>query len=142
MSRIYVASSWRNDYQPEVVRALLGAGHEVYDFRNPRPGDTGFAWSEIDPDWLQWSPERFMEGLKHPVAQSGFASDKEALDWCDTCVLVLPSGRSAHLEAGYCIGRGKRTCVLVKPEKFEPELMNLLADAQFTDIAEVVEWCG
>lgn len=31
---IYVASSWRNTYYPEVVQALRDAGHEVYDFRN------------------------------------------------------------------------------------------------------------
>ena len=30
---IYVASSWRNTYYPEVVQALRDAGHEVYDFR-------------------------------------------------------------------------------------------------------------
>lgn len=29
--RIYVASSWRNTYQPGVVAALREAGHEVYD---------------------------------------------------------------------------------------------------------------
>ena len=34
MARIYVASSWRDPYQPEVVAALREAGHEVYDFRN------------------------------------------------------------------------------------------------------------
>ncbi len=31
--RIYVASSWRNIYQREVVRLLRAAGHEVYDFK-------------------------------------------------------------------------------------------------------------
>ena len=36
MARIYVASSWRNVYYPEVVTRLREAGHEVYDFRNPR----------------------------------------------------------------------------------------------------------
>ena len=33
--KIYVASSWRNEYYPEVVEKLREAGHEVYDFRNP-----------------------------------------------------------------------------------------------------------
>ena len=33
--KIYVASSWRNEYYPEVVAKLREAGHEVYDFRNP-----------------------------------------------------------------------------------------------------------
>ena len=32
---IYVASSWRNAYQPEVVARLRSEGHSVYDFRNP-----------------------------------------------------------------------------------------------------------
>jgi len=50
---IYVASSWRNTHQPSVVAALREAGHDVYDFRNPRPGDHGFHWSMIDPDWKE-----------------------------------------------------------------------------------------
>ena len=29
---IYVASSWRNTYYPEVVQALRDAGHEVFTF--------------------------------------------------------------------------------------------------------------
>jgi hypothetical protein len=41
--RIYVASSWRNLYQPTVVTALRQEGYEVYDFRHPAPGDDGFA---------------------------------------------------------------------------------------------------
>ena len=39
--KIYVASSWRNEYYPEVVEKLREAGHEVYDFRNPPSNATG-----------------------------------------------------------------------------------------------------
>lgn len=35
MAMIYVASSWRNQYFPDVVKKLHEFGHEVYDFRNP-----------------------------------------------------------------------------------------------------------
>ena len=38
MARIYVASSWRNPYYPDVVEALWASGHEVYDFRGPGMG--------------------------------------------------------------------------------------------------------
>ena len=48
MAKIYVASSWRNPYFPEVVEALRAAGHEVYDFRNPPHGGAGFHWTDID----------------------------------------------------------------------------------------------
>ena len=128
--KIYVASSWRNPIQQEIVSILRDAGHEVYDFRNPEPGNTGFAWSRIDPDWLGWKPAKFAALLTtHPVAAAGFALDKDALDWCDTCVMVLPCGRSAHLEAGYACGQGKRVVFYLHPDKFEPELMYLLGTA-------------
>lgn len=139
--RIYVASSWRNALQPSVVEALRAAGHEVYDFRNPAPGNHGFSWSEIDPEWKDWDPETFNRLLSsHPVAASGFASDKGGLEWCDTCILVLPCGRSAHLELGYAAGQGKDTFVLLHPDKFEPELMYLLNTACSTSIEQIIGW--
>src|ERR1035437_4666705 len=126
--KIYVASSWRNPIQQEIVCLLRGAGHEVYDFRNPAPGQHGFAWSEVNANWLQWSPEQFAADLYsgHPAVTRGFTLDKDALAWAEACVLVLPCGRSAHLEAGYCAGQGKRTIFYLHPDKFEPELMYLL----------------
>ena len=132
--RIYLASSWRNPEQPELVQALRHWGHQVYDFRNPAPGNDGFRWTELDPDWLNWTPERYAELVRtHPIARAGFALDHAALDWCDTCVLLLPCGRSAHLEAGYAAGQGKRVIVYLRPDQFEPELMYLLCSAIVTD---------
>jgi len=138
--RIYVASSWRNTAQPSLVVALRAAGHEVYDFRNP-PKGTGFAWRELEPDWQSWTPERYAEMVTgHPRAREGFDSDKAALDWCDTCVLLLPCGRSAHLEAGYAAGQGKEVIVRLDPDQFEPELMYLLCAALAHSTAAIVEY--
>jgi len=135
--RVYVASSWRNPTQPKVVQALRAAGVDVYDFRNPRPGDHGFRWSEIDPEWQQWTPEKFSTALAHPIAVAGFESDMDALKACDTCVLLLPCGRSAHLEAGWAAGAGKRLIILLA-DGCEPELMYRMAEIA-TTIEEVVE---
>lgn len=122
--RIYVATSWRNERQPEVVQALRAAGHKVYDFRNPRPGDKGFHWSEIDPAWKEWTPEELRAALSHPIAERGFASDMRALRWAEAVVLLLPCGRSAHLEIGWALGRGKLGVIFAFPdEPVEPELM-------------------
>lgn len=120
--KIYVASSWRNDYQQHVVAALRGEGHQVYDFKNPKDGEHGFSWSAIDPNWKSWTPEQFKKALQHPIARKGHQSDHDAMVWCDTCVLVLPCGSSAHLEAGWCAGRGKNVLVYA-PALREPELM-------------------
>jgi hypothetical protein len=130
MRRIYVASSWRNSHYPAVVQALRDAGHDTYDFRNPEPGDTGFQWSAIDPNWETASVERYLEILAHPLAEAGFQKDASAMKQSDTCVLVLPCGRSAHLEAGWFCGQG-RDCFILYPEgvNVEPELMSKMATA-------------
>lgn len=122
MRRIYVASSWRNPHQPGVVEALRKAGHLVYDVRNPAKGERGFSWGEVDPDWRTWTGNTFRAALKHPISQRGFDNDHSAMEWADTLVLVLPCGRSAHLEAGWAAGAGKQVWILLLGEN-EPELM-------------------
>lgn len=133
MAKVYVASSWRNPFQQDVVEFLRSQGHEVYDFKNP-PGRTGFQWSDIDQNWQNWSTEQFHEALNHPIAQAGFDSDFNAMKWADTCVMVLPCGRSANTEAGWMKGAGKRVMVY-SPKKEEPELMykiyDLVSDSMF-----------
>lgn len=135
MSSIYVASSWRNDIQPTVVDVLREDGHEVYDFRNP-PLGTGFAWSQVDPNWKSWTADEYRKALRHPVSLAGFGSDFAGMQGADTCVLVLPSGRSAHLEAGYMAGQGKRVIILTRDGE-EPELMALLCDEIVSSIEEL-----
>lgn len=76
--KIYVASSWRNEFYPEVVGSLRKAGHEVYDFRNPPQGGHGFRWSEISADYEQWSPAEYREQMRHPLAVAQLRNDVEA----------------------------------------------------------------
>lgn len=139
--KIYVASSWRNRIQPDIVEQLREAGHEVYDFHHPEPGNDGFSWSEIDPNWRSWTTEQFRKALNHPIAVDGFTLDMNALRWCDACVLVLPCGRSAHLELGYAVGAGKKTIALALPEfgPHEPELMYRMLNAVCLSVDEVKE---
>lgn len=139
--KIYVASSWRNYLQAGVVAMLRAAGHDVYDFKNPRAGDNGFGWRSIDPDWQRWTPERFRECLSHPVAVAGFDSDFDAMRAADACVLVLPCGRSAHLEAGYFVGAGKPVYVLMT-EQQEPELMYRMAKRVLVNTDELLDVFG
>ena len=138
MAKIYVASSWRNQYYPVVVKALRGAGHEVYDFRNPPQGGNGFRWTDLDDNAPNWTFEEYAEGLHHPLAERQFESDLMALQQADTCVLVLPCGRSAHTEAGWMAGAGKRVIVYI-PEMIEPELMYKLFDEVVGSLDDLVE---
>jgi len=148
MTRIYLASSWRNASQPEAVFRLRGAGHEVYDFRNPQTpwtsddlGDSsgGFSWADIDPEWEMWSPWSFRQALTTETAGVGFANDWGAMDACEVGVLLLPCGRSAHLEAGYFAGTPGKRLFIVAPVIDEPELMYLMADRIFGSIEELLQ---
>jgi hypothetical protein len=143
--RVYVASSWRNDLQPLIVLTLREAGHQVYDFRNPTVGYDnpnglahGFQWSSIDPHWESWAPDAYRDALTHPLSEQGFLSDWGAMQWADTGVLVLPSGRSAHLEAGYFSGAGKALYILMQ-ERQEPELMYRMASGICLSVREMIE---
>lgn len=136
--KIYVASSWRNKYQPEVVRVLRATNFEVYDFRNPAEGDYGFSWEEVDPNWQNWTFEEYKRALEHPAAKRGFNFDMEALSWCDACVLVLPCGRDAHLELGWACGRGKMTIIYSPPEiQVEPGLMSKMVNLQTSNLNDI-----
>lgn len=137
---IYVASSWRCRRHPIVVKALRGCA-DVYNFREPVPGGSGFSWSEIDPEWKEWDAHRYIAALDHPVAVEGFRADENALRACDACVLVLPCGRSAHLEAGVVVGSCKPLAILLDPEeRIEPELMYAMADVVTDDLTVLANW--
>lgn len=151
-SRVYVASSWRNTFQPIVVAACLAAGMDVYDFKAE---GAGFSWKDVDPTWLDdvvdpaapRQPEgmtfkRLEEMLGHPRAMAGFARDYLAMQQADTFVMVLPCGRSAHLELGWAIGQGKRTAILNMEDAPEPDLMVLMADYRTDNLIDLLAWMG
>ncbi len=116
--KVYVASSWRNPEQQRVVETLRGWGFEVYDFRSSQ---SAFNWAAIDPNWRDWPIKEFIKALNHPVSKKGFVSDMTALRDSDIVILVLPCGKSAHLEAGFAAGTGKPLLIL-SPLRCEPEL--------------------
>lgn len=139
MAKIYVASSWRNKYQPQVVTRLRLTGHEVYDFRDPPLNKGGFHWSDVAENWQDWSTKEYVDNLSHPVSEHGFKCDVDAMKWADVCLLILPCGRSAHTEAGWFAGAGKKVIAYI-PEKQEPELMYKLFDLVTGDMGEVLRF--
>ena len=132
--KFYVASSWRNTDYDYVLKCLNGSGHEVWDWRKPPTGGNGFKWQDIDPTYTDKemvATYQLKPMLAHRVAQAAFASDFAGMHWCDVGVLLLPCGRSAHMEAGFIKGIGKPVYVLRENED-EPDLMHLI----FDDIVE------
>lgn len=146
-SRIYVASSWRNARQPVVVEHLRAQGHEVYDFRNP-PNASGFSWTEVKPTTAPGIPGKgsdweavddYLKMIDHPRARQGWDADFDAMLNADAVILVLPCGKSAHLELGWAVGAGKRTAILLE-DPVEPELTYRMVDYLATGLDGLTRW--
>jgi len=102
--KVYIASSWKmSEWVIAWKEALEKEGHEVDAFCDDSDMRYVFYFSEIgDPANLD-----AINFLADPRSRRAFEEDKKWLDWADVCLLVLPSGKSAHLEAGYAKGQGK-----------------------------------
>lgn len=90
-------------------------------------------------DWEQ--VDEYLRMVNHPRAVEGFEADFAAMQRADTFVLVLPCGKSAHLELGWAIGAGKRTAILLE-DPVEPELMYRMADYLAPSLVDLLGWLG
>lgn len=133
---IYVIGSLRNEQVPKIAQELRDCGHDVFD-------DWYSAGRDADDWWRAYEKARgrtYEEALQGAAAKNVYAFDKRHLDAADAVVMVMPAGRSAHLELGYCAGKGKRTAILLEPEYERWDVMLQFADLVTTDIEKVKEW--
>lgn len=131
MTSVYLIGSLRNPEVPKFAEELRKEGFDVFD-------DWYAAGPEADDYWRSYELGRghnFEEALRGYAAQHVFSYDKQHLDRCDVAVLMLPAGRSGHLEFGYMVGRGKPGYILLaeKPEDERFDVMYNFATAVFRD---------
>lgn len=133
--KIYIASSWKNPLYHSTMGFLKLADFEILDWQDTEKGG-GFSWSQASD-----IPLNKMTGLdyrdivlKSERAKRGFEFDFSCMKNADVCVLLLPCGRSAHLEAGWFVGSGKPLIIYI-PTFDGPDLMYKLA----TDIVLSLE---
>jgi hypothetical protein len=117
INKLYVIGSLRNPEVPKIAQAIrTECSIEVFD-------DWYAAGPEADDYWRDYEKSRghsYEEALKGYAARHVFSFDKHHLDTSDAALLVLPAGKSGHLELGYTAGRGKPTFVLLDdPERWE-----------------------
>jgi hypothetical protein len=120
--KIFVASSWRNAFQGNVVSFLRRNGYTVYDFK-----DSGyeFHWSEIDPAWREWEAEKVCEVIReNNLVEEAVSCDLTALSNADVVVGVYPFGVSAAMEIGLASGLQKPTVLVIGGSlEIKPETM-------------------
>lgn len=115
---IYLIGSLRNENVPLLANRIREAVPELEvfdDWYSPGP--------RADDHWKDYEVGKghtYKQALKGWAAQHVFEFDKFHLDRCSGAVLLLPAGKSCHLEAGYVAGRGKPLFVLMDdPERFD-----------------------
>ena len=133
LSSIYLIGSLRNLEIPSIGKYLRSLGHSVFD-------DWFAAGPEADDFWKDYEVARgrtYRDALAGYAAQHVFAFDLRHLNECDTGVLVLPAGKSGHLELGYMIGRGNPGYILLNPASDRWDVMY-----QFATVCETIDELG
>lgn len=117
MTSIYIIGSLANPEIPKVAAKLREADFDAFD-----------QWHAVGPEGDRFWQEHFKakgynlaQALKMDFVQTAFNFDKKHLDRCEAAVLVLPAGKSGHLELGYVIGSGKPGFILMEgdPERYD-----------------------
>jgi hypothetical protein len=135
MRRIYLLASLRLPKVRMLAAALRAYGHEVFD-------DWHAAGPEADDIWQAYEKGRgrsMVEALRAPHAQMVIGFDQWNLVERDTVVLVMPAGKSCHIELGFAIGLGKDTHVLFDGEPDRWDAMYGYAKHLWIDWASMAE---
>lgn len=133
---IYVIGSLRNENIPVVGNAIRAAGFEAFD-------DWWGTGPEADDFWLKYEKLRgrnYVEALKGRAAQNTFNLDKLNIDRSEGVLMVLPAGRSGHMEFGYARGQGKPGVILLQGEPDRYDVMYNFASKVVYDIAEAIDF--
>ena len=120
MTLIFLSGSLRNPRVPLLANDLREIGYEVFD-------DWHSAGPRADDHWQEYETARghsYKDALQGWAAQNTFAFDLRHLKRADISVLLLPSGKSSHMEFGYVVGRGKAGFILF--EDGEPARWDVL----------------
>ena len=122
--RIYIASSWKNQAQViELAKALEANGFEVDAFCRASDTRYAFHWSELVDDEDELGDYDAIQFLADSRTQRAYHEDKKWLDWSECVIMLMPCGRSSHLEAGYAKGQGKHLFIYGEFIKGEFDVM-------------------
>lgn len=131
---IYLIGSLRNPLVPEIAQAIRRQGYEVFD-------DWYAAGPEADDYWQAYENARghtILEALRGYAARNVYTFDRRHLDAARAAVLVLPAGKSGHLELGYMLGCGKPGYILFDKDPERYDVMYQFASGIFISLDELI----
>lgn len=135
--KLYLIGSLRNPEIPALGNKLRELLPDVEVFE-----DWYSAGERADDHWKEYEQGRgrtYEEALEGYAARHVFEFDKHHLDTCDAAILVLPAGKSGHLELGYVAGRGKWTAILLDADYDRWDVMYAFADKVTRDLDDILD---
>lgn len=120
---VYIIGSLRNPEVPRVSNLVRDAGYEPFS-------DWFGGGPEADDMWKAnelAQGRTYVQALRGYLAQNTFNLDRRHLDRCHAAVMVMPAGRSAHLEFGYITGQGKPGIILYPGEPAADERWDVMS---------------
>ncbi len=132
--KIYLIGSLRNPQIPAIAARFRQVGFDVFD-------DWFAAGPNADDHWRDYERGRghsFAEALNCYAAGHVFAFDLFHLTQADAVVLISPAGKSAHLELGWALGRGKHGYIVcADPERYD--IMYKFATGVCADVGSCID---
>jgi hypothetical protein len=120
--KIYIIGALKNNEITNIAEELRKINNKNIEY------DVFDQWITPGPDadqyLFEYSKKRgwnYKEALTCDAARNNFDFDKRHIDSADIVIMVMPAGKSAHLELGYSIGKGKEAHILFdkEPERFD-----------------------
>lgn len=136
MKSIYVIGSLRNKNIPAFANKIQALGIEAF-------ADWFGAGKIADDAWRDYSKVRgrsYKQALDSYAARNVYQFDKFHLDRCDAAVLLMNGGKSAHLELGYTLGKGKSGFIVFEEEPSRYDVMTQFATAVFFSQKEFIKY--
>lgn len=125
----FVSGRWRNrDSVIDLAHKIRSRGHSVYCFL-----EAAHAMHRIAN-----APEEDMKNFESldwrndPYVKEVFENDMNGQKNSDVFVMLLPAGKSCHIEAGVAYGIGKK-CILIGEQK-EAESLYLIFDEIYPSV--------
>ena len=136
MKSIYIIGSLRNKNIPAFANKIQALGIEAF-------ADWFGAGKIADDAWRDYSKARgrdYRQALASYAAKNVYEFDLFHLNRCDAAVLLMSGGKSAHLELGYTLGKGKPGFIVFEEEPKRYDVMTQFATATFFSQKEFLKY--
>jgi len=132
MHDYYIASKFRNkDNVNELISKLREKGYSCYNWADV-PANPNNPEASAEEQMKVFENER--DFFNDEYTQEVFKNDLEGLKGANNVILLLPAGKSSHMEIGIAYGLGKKCILIGEAEK--PDTLYLMFEERYKDINE------